>query len=608
MSLERLLAEFRFDFPALLAERFPDREPGSGAVLGAGDGPWRRLRPSEIRRLERQGNSCADWRAVAVGPRFDCRTIVGNRFGGPCAIAGEPGAPLALPDGSSEPAGVYHSDLAGVEIAAGCAVNRSRLYRVVVARGAAVVSSAAVGAERQCFGNGAWADVGIETGGRSLPLALDLDLALAEWILRHPGHPDSETRLRAFFADYAARCARPYAIVDRGARAVGCRAIASSFLGAGAIAEGAELIEDSCLEGAARQAARVGPGCQVRRSLLQAGSAADSGALVADSLLFEHSHADQHAKVANCAIGPNSGVSKGEATASFLGPFVGFHHQSMLIAALWPQGRGNIAYGANVGSNHTSRMPDQEIWPGEGMFFGLGCTVKFPANFSASPYTVIAAGVSTLPQRLAFPFSLVGDPPGLPGVPPGCNNLSPAWGLSDNYYALKRNEGKFHARNRAERNRFDLGLFRPEILSLMQSALDSLLSVSAPKELYLPGDLPGIGKNVVTEANRLKAIAAYRFFLDLERCRASARNAGALAAEGRRDALRRDLKTLLELLPALSDKAESSRQRDYSRGVAIIDDYALTHAAADKDAFILQLRSDLAAESAAAQRLLDDLD
>ena len=61
-----------------------------------------------------------------------------------------------------------------------------------------------------------------------------------------------------------------------------------------------------------------------------------------------------------------------QVTSCLVGPFVGFHHQALLIACFWPSGKGNIGYGANVGSNHTLKAPDQELWPGEGLFFGLG--------------------------------------------------------------------------------------------------------------------------------------------------------------------------------------------------------------------------------------------
>lgn len=79
-----------------------------------------------------------------------------------------------------------------------------------------------------------------------------------------------------------------------------------------------------------------------------------------------NSHADKHGKLLGALLGPNSGVSEGEISASLVGPFVGFHHQALLIAAMWPAGKGNVGYGANVGSNHTGKAPDQELRPGEG--------------------------------------------------------------------------------------------------------------------------------------------------------------------------------------------------------------------------------------------------
>ena len=77
-----------------------------------------------------------------------------------------------------------------------------------------------------------------------------------------------------------------------------------------------------------------------------------------------------------------------------------------------------------MGSNHTSRAPDQELWCGEGMFLGFGVNVKYPADFSRAPYTVIATGVTTPPQRLKFRFSLINIPAHRPeGARPSQNEL-----------------------------------------------------------------------------------------------------------------------------------------------------------------------------------------
>ena len=112
----------------------------------------------------------------------------------------------------------------------------------------------------------------------------------------------------------------------------------------------------------------------------------DTMGMVHSSVMCEHTHVERHGMLTDSVLGPNSGVAEGEVTASLCGPFVGFHHQSLLIATYWPDGKGNVGYGANVGSNHTSKAPDQELWPGEGV-----CSAKHAAG-------VLLAGTSNAPR------------------------------------------------------------------------------------------------------------------------------------------------------------------------------------------------------------------
>src|SRR5262249_53272965 len=154
------------------------------------------------------------------------------------------------------------------------------------------------------------------------------------------------------------------------------------------------------------------------------------------------------------------------------------------------EGRGNVGCGAKVGSNHTSRAPDQECRPGEGAFFGLGVNVKYPCDLSGAPYSVIACGVCLPPQKVAFPFSLVNSPSGRwPGVPPAYNEIVPAWLLTDNLYALKRCEEKYRARNQARRSRFDFRVFRPDTVDRMRDACRRLEAVPQAREVYTDRDI-----------------------------------------------------------------------------------------------------------------------
>jgi hypothetical protein len=336
-------------------------------------------------------------------------------------------------------------------------------------------------------------------------------------------------------------------------------------------------------------------------------------AIVDRSVLTEHSHVERHGKVTQSILGPNTGVAEGEVTASLCGPFVGFHHQALLIAAFWPEGKGNVGYGANVGSNHTSKAPDQELWPGEGTFFGLGTNIKYPTDFSKAPYSIIASGVATLPQKVTMPFSLINTPAkAYAEVSPAYNEIIPAWVLSDNIFTIRRNEGKYKDRNKARRTEFIFDVFRPDMVDLMVAAREKLAGVREPKELYTDRDIGGLGKNYMLEESRVKAIETYTFYIRYyallglkKRLESSARKvpAGLLVTAAKDGRWEHERALLMKefgadaspasLLMKLSDAMEKiatetqvSKEKDDSRGSRIIDDYAYAHAPASEDKFV----------------------
>ena len=193
------------------------------------------------------------------------------------------------------------------------------------------------------------------------------------------------------------------------------------------------------------------------------------------SLLCEAAKIDEHALINESIIGPNAGIGKGEVTSSLVGPFVALHHQSLLIAAIWPEGKGNVAYGAMIGANHTGRAPDQEVWPGEGVFFGLGSSVRFPSDFSQALHLLVAAGVMLLPSKITFPFSAVTTPADALAdehlVPRAFNEFLPAWWLYANAYGIERNEHKYATRDRALTQKVEHKIWRPDTVALVYRAL-----------------------------------------------------------------------------------------------------------------------------------------
>ena len=57
----------------------------------------------------------------------------------------------------------------------------------------------------------------------------------------------------------------------------------------------------------------------------------------------------------------------------------------------------------------------------------MGACIKFPADFTKAPYTIIASGVTTLPQRMSIPFALINSPSeSISGISPAYNEVRPA--------------------------------------------------------------------------------------------------------------------------------------------------------------------------------------
>ena len=72
----------------------------------------------------------------------------------------------------------------------------------------------------------------------------------------------------------------------------------------------------------------------INNSILQWGCQFESGSNCDDSLLCEHTDTSCNAKIISSVIAPNTGVSSGECNSSLVGPFIGFHHNSVLISCM----------------------------------------------------------------------------------------------------------------------------------------------------------------------------------------------------------------------------------------------------------------------------------
>lgn len=582
------------------------------------DSPVKPLTPAQVKTLQRLGNRCDDWKRVKVATGFTPERVRGNHFQGEIVLGACTGS-VELAPGAAHERGIYNSRLSNcVVLNDALILNVQQIANYLIEAGAVLWNSGLIAVTGPTsFGNGVELSLAIETGGREI-LAYDgITVPIAEALTTSRADTALQAQARELITAHVKRITSRRGLIAAGARILRTPKVVNTFVGPHAVVDNARAVQNATILSNDDEATQISEGAWVRDAIIQWGCEVTTMAIVDASVLTEHSHVERHGKVTQSLIGPNTGIAEGEVTASLVGPFVGFHHQALLIAALWPEGKGNVGYGANIGSNHTAKAPDQELWAGEGTFFGLSVNVKFPANFTESPYSILATGVGTLPQKISFPFSLINTPSAsYEEISPAYNEIMPGWVLSDNIYMVKRNEGKYLKRNKAKRSRFVFEVFRPDIVDLMLDARARLSNVKATKPLYTDKDIKGLGKNYLLEESRKTGIEAYTFYIKyyallglkrrLEALTTSKRplHAERLLTEATDDPrweherkilvqefgqpanlgdLLRQLSTMQE---QVAKDVQESKAKDDERGVRIIDDYATAHPPAAQDGFV----------------------
>jgi hypothetical protein len=584
------------------------------------------LTQDEVEILVLNHNICDDWAQIKVHPDFSPDRIHDTRFEGKVVLGKFPPADRDSFRGMPLGPGIYRCVISDSEIGHRASlVNVGWIHQTIVDEGASILACGTIscGGETS-FGNGIEIPVAIETGGREVLVFAETTVGMAETVARRRTNRGFQEGYLKRAAEYVSRTKGGMSIIGKWSRVMNTSCLENVCVGPDAVISGAQAIRNSTILSSSEEPSRVADGALVESSVIQWGSEVSSMAIVSRSLLCEHSHVERHGKVTDSIIGPNTGIGEGEVTASLVGPFVGFHHQALLIAAFWPEGKGNVAYGANVGSNHTGKAPDQEIWCGEGTFFGLGCNVKFPADYSHAPYSIIATGVTTLPQKVEFPFSLINSPAELiPGISPAYNEIRPGWVISENAYAIRRNETKFKKRNKARREEIVFEVLRPEVVDWMMEARRRLLGVEPDtRNVYTEKEISGLGKNFLTEPARKEGIEIYTFNIGLYALRGLFNQVRRLLSEGRSGGAEevfeqatddprweherailsdefefRDVPELLRELvkreKEVAGLAQISKARDDRRGVKIIEDYAHAHSPASEDPVLKAINAEV---------------
>lgn len=423
--------------------------------------------------------------------------------------------------------------------------------------------------------------VGSEVNGRELEVIPETDPIQAEQRLEQAeGLSSVEIEPMAF------------SVVSNQVKIENCVKIQNVYLGEATTVCGASELVDVVTLSNSNEKVEIGVGVSIRQAYVQWGCRLDRSAKVEKAILFERSSVDLHGVVIESCLGSNTHVAKGEITASFVGPFVGMHHQSLLIGTLWPEGKGNIGYGANVGSNHTGRAPDQEFWAAEGEFFGLSSSIKFPGYHRDAGYSILATGVTLPPLKLEFPFSLVLQAQSGSDDFPGDLELIPAWMLIHNRYSLVRSSWKIKHRNKSKRYSFNIHYLNPRTVNSLMHALE-VLEALPEKLLYGSRDFPLMPGVFLRRERVLEAVEAYREALEYYVGMSGEESPGKVGILDKLNLSQISRERVAELRKKEFDLAVMSLEKDRKRGVQITPEYDKFHPNAELDPCLSELKKSL---------------
>jgi hypothetical protein len=467
----------------------------------------RPLGDSEVDILKSQGNFSENWSLIQVSPQFDPTRVRNSTFGGVVILPAFFGT-VCTPDGLSVSTGIdhcqiYDSVIENCHLSQVATINHMMISQGCVVRGVGSLSQ--VGLTH--FGIGRQLSIGSETGGRTLASFPEMNHEIAWEILSNKDDQELQTSIQEIIEEFAAECACKLGFLDQNVIIQNTQAIRNSWIGAGALIDGATKIRTSVILSSLEQPTIISDGAVVEKSALQWGTKVSGQSIVSESIIQEASEIGEQAHIHYSYIASNSIVCRGQVVSSLLGPFTGFRHQGLLISVLWPEGRGNVAQGVNIGSNHTGRQPDQECFLAKGCFFGLGSQVQFPLHLLESPWALIAAGTRLRPQRIEFPFALLtnsGDK----------TMIRPGWIYGENAFMLTRCEKKFSERNHSRRHNFDTHVLEESTTRLVLKAVSRLQNIKVLKQSYSERDIPGLGGCLLNEIDRQNAITWYLNYLE----------------------------------------------------------------------------------------------
>ena len=447
---------------------------------------YRKLKPAEIKILEKNANSSDDWNKMLVADGFNPNLVKNCSFFGLIRIGKIEDCYMEF-NNLRIPAGLYNSTIVSCDFGDNVAVdNVNFMSHYIVGNEVMLVNiNELATTDHSKFGNGVlkegepeavriWMEISNENAGRSV-LPFNGMLTGDAWLWSK--YRDDEKLLQKFkeFTDKKFDTRRGY-YGKIGDRTVikNCRIIKDVWVGSDAYIKGANKLKNLTINSDPKGQSQIGEGCELVNGIVGFGCRIFYGVKAVRFIMGSNSQLKYGARLINSYLGDNSTISCCEVLNSLIFPAHEQHHNNSFLCAATVLGQSNMAAGATIGSNHNSRSADGEIIAGRGFWPGLCVSLKHNSRFAS--FTLIAKGDFPGELDIPLPFSLISN-----DVHTDQLLVVPGFWFMYNMYALSRNSIKYVLRdNRPDKTQvIEYDFLAPDSVNEMMEALSFFKKATA---------------------------------------------------------------------------------------------------------------------------------
>ncbi len=350
---------------------------------------YRSLKPEEIERLEKSGNTSGHWSGVRVAEGASVEKIRNADFSGDVCLDAN--------------VTIHGAFLNNVSIGANSVIKNCGTI-------------ACLG--ETAFGNGHRINVLNEGGGRELKMTAKTSAQTAYLTVLYRHRPGLISALHRLADTVAGTCTDTQVSIGANCRLQNCPSIINVRVGDYAKIDGPLRLKNGTIESSQKAPTVIGAGVIAEDFIIQQGAHVTDGAMVYASLVGEGVRLGRQFSADNSVFFANSEGLHSEACSLFAGPYSVTHHRSTLLIASMTS-----FFNAGSGTNQSNHM--YKLGPLHQGILERGCKtgsfayLRFPVRIG--PFTALIGRHTANFDTSDFPFSYIIEDQGHSALLPGVN-------------------------------------------------------------------------------------------------------------------------------------------------------------------------------------------